>query len=105
MKLPWKYILVSLVIGLLVGATSGLCIMRYHMHYRRGGPEQLLNRFSHSLKLTDSQKVQVKSILEDKQKDFEQVRNSTRTEIRKVLTSEQQTKFDEINAKRDARWK
>jgi protein CpxP len=84
---------------------------------RMGGPmspQMELDRLSKELNLTDEQKEKIKPILEDQQKQMQDLRNDSSvqgpdrrakmqdirkdhmTQIRNVLTSEQQTKLDEM---------
>ena len=76
----------------------------------------MVERLNQSLHLTPDQKKQVADIFErahprmmalrSKMKPkFEALRNSTQTEIRKILTPNQQEKFDETNVKMEERWK
>ncbi len=112
---PWKYILVSLTIGLLVGAAGGLLIAKCLAHQRKGpgGPQMLVKRFDRELKLTPEQRTQILSILktarEKMQGNRQQARAAIRTEIRAVLNPEQQKRFDALEARRDSgrmkRWK
>lgn len=66
------------------------------------------------LDLSDDQKAQLDTILEQGRKcmvdinttyrsEFGKVRNTTRAQIQKILTPDQQKQFDEIMAEQDAR--
>ncbi len=85
---------------------------------RRWGWEQryqkMWEKFSSELKLTPEQKDQVKVLLEEKRRKmealraetrprYEEVRRSTQQEIRKLLSPEQQTKFDRMEMEWQAR--
>ena len=103
--------------GLLVGAAGGWWAGR-DLFPRRWGWEQryekMLERFGVELKLTPEQKEQVKALLEAKRKKmealrnetrprWEEVRQSTQAEIRKLLSLEQQGKFDWMEKEWQAR--
>ena len=96
--------------GLLVGAAGGWWAGR-DLFPRRWDWEQryekMLERFSSELKLAPDQKEQVKTLLEAKRQKMEALRNevrprreeirqSTQAEIRKLLSPEQETKFDRM---------
>lgn len=77
---------------------------------RRGPMHEFLQR---ELNLTDDQTAAVKTIFENMRKEFppsrinecpgmKESREKSRAHIRAILTPEQQTKYDEMNAKRDA---
>ncbi len=74
----------------------------------RGGG--MANRMAKDLNLTEEQSKQIHTIFEESRKQFRmedcpgfvESRQRTRERIRAVLTAEQQVRFDEINAKRDA---
>ena len=103
--------------GLLVGAAGGWWAGR-DLFPRRWGWEQryekMLERFGVELKLTPEQKEQVKVLLEAKRRKMEalrteirprreEIRQSTQAEIRKLLSPEQQTKFDRMEKEWQAR--
>lgn len=107
MHFPWKYILVSWVIGLLLGGAAGL-------FYARGvaGPwtqksaEKFLRRLDNELKLTEPQRTQIHSFLSanrDKVAAFQDdIRKTTRAQIHDLLTPDQQARFDAMMARHDA---
>jgi Spy/CpxP family protein refolding chaperone len=76
---------------------------------RRGQMHEFLKR---ELNLTDEQATSVKTIFENMRKEFpsrfnecpgmKESRDKMRAHIRAILTPEQQTKYDELNARRDA---
>jgi hypothetical protein len=117
MKLEWKQIIVSLFIGVALGAALGWWGSQYSED--RGGKDhysQMLERFSAKLNLTPEQKKEIAGILEAKRQNiialraeirprFEEIRNSARQEIRKHLNPEQQQKFDTMQAEWDSRRK
>ena len=112
-----RAITLACLAGLLVGAAGGWWAGR-DLFPRRWSWEQryekMLERFSSELKLTPEQKGQVKVLLDAKRKKMEalkdevrprreEVRQATRTEIRKLLSPEQQTKFDRMEKEWQAR--
>ncbi len=86
-----------------------------HRHWDSGQFQaRLLQRFSSKLKLTPEQRTQVATILEAKrqkidalradiQPKFEEIRTSIAADIRKLLTPEQEQKFDVMQAEGEAR--
>jgi len=103
-----KIILLSLVIGWFIGAVSGMYVchfgpMRWHRHHNH-------ERFYKELQLTPEQRAKVDAIFKSGHNDIdkiftetrakmEAVRDTTRTQIRKLLTPEQQGTFDKLDAK------
>lgn len=78
------------------------------------GPKRMAERLREDLKLNDEQVAKITTIFEESRKEFppsrfaecpgvKESRARTRARVREVLTAEQQKKFDEMNAKRDAR--
>ena len=107
MNLPWKYILVSLVIGLLLGGAAGVfCSRRIAAPWTKKSAEMFLRRLDNELALTEPQKSQIRSFLNanrDKMTAYQdEIRQMTRGEIRGLLTPGQQTRFDAIVARHDA---
>jgi Spy/CpxP family protein refolding chaperone len=108
--MPWKSVLLTLAIGWCLGAASGALIAHcVHLpmgaHWRHGGREG----FYKELALTPPQRAQVDEILKKKHERLDQiftesnlrienVRISTRDDIRALLTPEQQAKFDKLDA-------
>jgi len=106
MKLDWKQVIVSLAIGVFLGSTFSCWKCKQCCPFDDGSKkERMLNKFSKKLDLNEEQKTQVSAIFEDKFKKMEELHNTKRDEIRAVLTSDQQAKFDQIIAKWDARKK
>ena len=112
-----RAIALACLAGLLAGAAGGWWAGR-ELFPRRWGWEQryekMLERFSSELKLAPEQKEQVKALLEAKRQKMEALRNevrprreeirqSTQSEIRKLLSPEQQTKFDRMEKEWQAR--
>lgn len=69
--------------------------------------EKRLERMSTHLNLTDAQKMQVKSIMQEQMNKrktvMQQLRTETQTRISTVLTPEQQQRMREMRAKREQR--
>jgi hypothetical protein len=107
MKLPWKYILLSFVIGLLLGGSVGLYYSHnLARHWIQRGPEMFLRKLDREIHLTDSQQTQIRTLLEanrDKMVAYQDdVRKAARAQIRPLLSSEQQARFDAMIAKHDS---
>ena len=114
MKAPRKEILVALVVGVCVGWFAASKFSHPPMHDWKNG--RMLERFSRKLDLTPDQKEKVAGILEVKREQFlalrsqvkpqfEEIRSSSRAEIRKLLDPVQQEKFDRLQTEREARRK
>ena len=119
MKILWPQVLAACVLGGLVGAWAATqCGSGRGGHH--GGSSQfqqrLLERFSRKLQLTPEQRTKVSGILAAKAQKmealrqevrpkFEELRTSTGTEIRQVLTREQQARFDQMEAQWEAKRK
>jgi Spy/CpxP family protein refolding chaperone len=86
-----------------------------HDNPNRGarGPNRMVERLKSDLNLNEEQVAKIKSIFEESRKEFpanrfaecpgfKESRARTRARVREVLTPEQQKRFDEINAQRDA---
>ncbi len=119
MKLAWKQIAVAFVLGA-VAAFAGVRYLGPHFFHRGAGDrhfqERLLQQFTAKLHSSPDQRAKVAAILEAKRQKidalradirpkFEEIRTSTRTEIRQLLSPEQQQKFDVMDAKFEARAK
>jgi len=109
----WKHVFVVLLIGMAIGYIGGSKAAHTRMHSWKNG--SMLERFSGELKLTPDQKEKMSRILDAKRDQiaalrneihlkFEEVRNSSKEEIRKVLTPGQQEKFDKLEAKWESAW-
>ncbi|MCI0527822.1 MAG: hypothetical protein L0Y56_10330 [Nitrospira sp.] len=117
MKLEWRQIIISLLIGAALGAALGWWGSQYSGDLRgKDHYTWMLERFSTKLSLTPEQKKEIADILEAKRQSiialraevrprFEEIRNSARDEIRKRLTPEQQQKFDAMQAEWESRRK
>ncbi|MCM8794336.1 MAG: hypothetical protein NC819_00805 [Candidatus Omnitrophica bacterium] len=121
MKLAWKQITMALVVGFLLGGGFGLWMARQQVpSWARYTPEQkkeqMLQEFARELKLTDSQKEQIKRILDssvdqmefvrsEMRQKFQAVRSDMKAQIDPLLTGEQRELFKKIEAKWEARKK
>jgi Spy/CpxP family protein refolding chaperone len=114
--------MLMLVVFLLGGVTGG-AVDRFfflkgqssppHARGERGGPGRLPEFLKRELNLTEEQTTAVKNVFEQMRKEFppsrfnecpgmKESREKSRALIREILTPEQQKKYDEMNAKRDA---
>lgn len=104
MKIAWIQVLLSLIVGFAVGFvfdknllpccfTKKCCPSKCSSH--------MFEKLSSKLDLTEEQKVKVASIFEVKHTKFKAIKESTHEEINKLLTPEQQAKFEEFKAKRE----
>jgi Spy/CpxP family protein refolding chaperone len=113
----WVLILVVFVLGSATGASIHALYnqrqVRMNATRLAPGSSPLLDRMRQELELTDQQDDQLQAILLSARKEMGQqklsqcpgvkeVRDRTDIRIRAVLTPEQQEKFTEIRAKRDA---
>lgn len=119
----WLLMLVVFVLGGVTGAS----VDRFWFlkgqsappsrHGERGGRGQMVERLKSDLNLTDEQTASVRVIFADMQKEFpwskinecpgvagafKESREKQRERVRAILNPEQQKKYDEINARRDA---
>ena|ERR1700687_2351860 len=107
MNLPWKYILISFTAGLLLGGSIGLYYSHdLARHWIKKGPEMFLRRLDHELHLTEPQRAEIRTLLNanrDKVTAYQdEIRKAARTQIRTLLSPEQQPRFDAMIAKHDA---
>ncbi len=108
MTRAWIKIVAAFLLGGVVGAVGARWSGPYLFH-RYGESTQaqarMLQRFSATLHLTPEQRMQVAAIFEAKRQKiealraemrpkFEEIRTSTSAEIRRLLTPEQQPRFD-----------
>lgn len=106
MEIEWKQVIISLLIGIVIGASLGWWGFQ-HPHYWMGKDRYsyMLERFSSRLDLTPEQKKVIGDILEENRQKimslrteirprFEEIRRSTSEDIRRQLTPGQQKKFD-----------
>ncbi len=96
------FILVSFVLGVLVGGTALRSWESLRFERRSENQIDMMKAFAERLRLNNAQIAQVDTILEQRRRKFDQyrsamlsVRDSTRQEIRRLLSPEQNTLFDE----------
>ncbi|MBI3297107.1 MAG: hypothetical protein HYZ75_03015 [Elusimicrobia bacterium] len=118
MRIEWKQVVAGLAVGMILGAGMGAWRIR-HLHRglgAEGHQRRMLERFSKRLELTDDQRAKVSTILDNKRRrlaamraeaapKFEELRTSTRGEIRALLTPEQLPAFDKLAAEPEMRRK
>ena len=116
MKLAWKQIVIAFLLGAAVTALGTHACPFYRRSWGGGKhfQERMLKRFDAKLSLTPDQEEHLARILEQKRgkidalrreirPKFEEIRKTTRVEIRQILTPEQQTKFDKMSAEWEER--
>ena len=116
MRLMWKQVVPALALGVVAGFAAAQSCGPGPWHRHRGGPgefqERMLKEFSAKLHLTPDQHQRVSAILDAKRAKmdalraevhpkFDELRSSTRDEIRQLLTPEQQKTFDVMDAKHE----
>lgn len=129
MKFAWTQILLSIIVGFVLGTVfdkwnSNGChshcndksmkhCLSGHCHEKCNDgnfKHKMLERLSSKLNLTEDQKTKVATVFEVKHQGmmklktemrpkFEALRKSARADISKLLTPEQQKKFEETNKK------
>lgn len=116
-KIQIHQVLISLLIGVVIGVSVQRCAFQHFGPPRHGDMKKhMLSRLSHDLHLSAEQKAKVEAVFEAKRPkmkalraetrpQFEAIHKETQAEIRVLLSPEQQTKFDAINAKREARFR
>jgi hypothetical protein len=112
----WLLIVVVFALGAVTGGSLDRLYLARSGAFRNDhprGPNRMVERLKSDLNLDDEQVAKVKIIFEESRKEFppsrfaecpgvKESRIRTRQRIRETLTAEQQKRFDEINAKRDA---
>jgi Spy/CpxP family protein refolding chaperone len=115
----WLLILVVFLLGGIAGASvDRLLLLKGQSNSppgkgERGGRGRMIEQMQKDLNLTNEQTASVRAIFEDMRKEFsprrfdecpgvKESREKSRARVRAILTPEQQKKYDEINAKRDA---
>jgi Spy/CpxP family protein refolding chaperone len=117
MKSIWKTLVLVLLLGAVIGAGAAWWIGEYGPCAKGRVPyATMVERFSKKLDLTPDQQRAIAAILEENRQKikalraeirpkFEEIRQSTREEIRQHLAPEQQVKFDAMQAEWDAKRK
>lgn len=116
----WLLIIVVFVLGGITGGSLDRVYLTNRGADRNGPPnrgrrgmEGVIEKWKGELKLNDEQVAKIRTIFEDSRKEFPQSRVAecpgfkesrarTRSRVRELLTPEQQKRFDEMNAQRDA---
>lgn len=115
----WSLILLVFVLGGVTGAALDRLLVRTansnsSAPTRRGGPGRMVENMKKDLNLTPAQEQQVRAILDESRKEFKdlgekagfkEARERSRARLRAVLNPDQQTKFDEMNARHDEEMK
>ena len=120
MKSDWKLTVIVFTIGVILGTslTSRCASLGAHGWGEKDPAKfhrQMMSQFTSKLKLTPDQQEKVSAILENTRAKisalreeihpkFEEIRNSSKVEIRKLLTPDQQAKFDVMSAQMEARF-
>ncbi len=114
----WLLIIVVFALGGVTGASLDRLYMQKQQPGRssQGGPSwrgRMMDNMKRDLNLSDDQTVKIRTIHDELRKEFQpkrfaecpgfkEMREKTNARIREVLTPEQQLKFDELNARREA---
>ena len=119
MRVDWRQVVPALLLGCLLGLWGGHWLSRaaYGRMLRQGSDTQrLLNKFSSELKLDAGQQEAVKAVLESYRaqmkalheghaKRFGEIRASMHGDVAKLLNPEQLKRFQDMQARWDARRK
>ncbi|MCB4756952.1 MAG: periplasmic heavy metal sensor [Elusimicrobia bacterium] len=118
MKIQWNQIIISLLLGLVIGTFAGPWLMREffprHMGHHGEPQRKMLDMFSKQLGLDQDQKIKVGKIFEahrpemdavfsESRAKFNEIRKITSQEIKAILTPEQQKKFDALEDEMNSR--
>ncbi len=114
---------ILMLVVFLLGGVTGASVDRFWFlkgqnapsvkHGGERGPGWMVERLKSDLNLTEEQTTAVRTIFADMRKEFppsrinecpgmKESREKSRERIRAILTAEQQKKYDENNARRDA---
>lgn len=117
MNTNWKQILPIIILCTSISSVQACPGGKSDFHGKGGDfKERKVEHLDSKLDLTDEQKSRVESIIESKHQQakaifeesrpkMEALKKSTDTEIRAILTPEQQAKFDKLAADREAKHK
>jgi len=119
MRLDWRQTIPALLLGCMLGLWAGHWVTRAaHERMLRRGPDtqRLLKKFNAELKLDAKQQEAVKAVLEshsermkalheESLKHLEETRVSLRQDMARILDPEQQKKFQDMQARWNARHK
>jgi Spy/CpxP family protein refolding chaperone len=121
----WLAIVVVFVLGSVTGASLDRLYLAKSDSLKPGstnhnsstgrprGPARMIERMKSDLNLSDEQAARIRTVFEESRKEFppsrfaecpgfKESRARTRARVRELLTPEQQKRYDEINAQRDA---
>lgn len=110
----WLLIVLVFALGGVTGAAIDRFLMRPagEIPGRSAGPNRYLNALKQDLKLNEAQEKSIREILDGNRKEFRSLmsectgmadlRTKTDARIKALLTPEQQTHFDELQAHRNA---
>ncbi len=112
--LALTFLLGALLVGGALGFTADRLMVRDRLCARKGGPHGMRAQFGKDLGLTPQQQVAIDSILDRRHTQItqvlgtvdpklEQIKDSARQQMRKLLTPEQQKRFDDINRRMSER--
>ena len=107
MKLPWKYILTSVLIGLLIGGAAGLfCSPHIVEHWTQKSAEMFLRNLDREVHLSSAERSQISALLTANREKVlayqNEIRMAARAQIRAILNPDQQSRFDAMGARHDA---
>lgn len=114
----WALIIVVFALGGVTGASLDRLYLQKQTSApgrpsNRGGRQQMMEDMKRDLNLSDDQATKIRSIFDESRKEFspkrfadcpgfKEARERTNARIREVLTPEQQQRFDESIARREA---
>ncbi len=118
MRLVWKQIAIAFVMGALAGTAAGWWSLQHQWRQMREPGRlysRMLDEFTRQLRLTPAQHTQVAAVLDEKRRridalraqvrpQFDAIRQDTTTQIRVLLTPEQQRTFDHLQVAWEHRW-
>ena len=108
------YFVLTFLLGVILGGAGAFFVTWYTGHWHvRFDRQRIVNHMRRELNLSDNQVQQLRQILNETDAKFKElrkqtapafdtVRNEMHDRIRKILTSEQAAKFDEIVRRHEA---
>ena len=112
-SLAWKQIIVTFAIAFVLGAALGRFEFAHHMHGKWKDPAErqkwILKRLDDGLHLNGQQETQIAAILQESavqmeavhskvRPELEALRKQTREKIEPLLTPEQKSKYEQMEA-------
>jgi len=109
------YFILTFLLGVILGGAGTFFFTWYTGHWHmRFDRQRIVDRMRRDLNLSDNQAQQLKQIMDETDVKFKElrkqtapafnnVRNEMHDRIRRILTSEQTVKFDEIVRRHEAR--